>query len=550
MQNPLSLMTLCLTFGVLVPRAAAQVLSAPAPDWGVQLGTSQSDRCRGACSDGQGGLWITGSTAVIIGFNWRTFVLHLDSAGAVQHQTFIDGNGIDHAHAVAPDGMGGVFVCGQTNSPLVGPIVGGGYDGFLARVDAQGNVLWIRQLGTTASDVASKVAPDGAGGVFVGGGDSTVGVQDAFVAHFDALGTELWTWEFDSGGSDIFGDVVAAPGGGVFVAGASNGSPGTTAPNGANLFVAKLDVNGATVWITREGGVGSDVGTSIVLDAAGDLWVAGSSASGFFGPAHGLDDMFLSRRSAATGLPFGSWTYGTADHDGVLDLAVDANGDLILAGARQVVPNADAAVLLHLAPDGTVRWQLEYGGAGQDFAAALVPMASGGIFVAGTASDAVAGPHLGSTDAVVFAFPASCRDNLSCRFGRTACADQAPFGHLTATGSPFVVDGALTVRVEGLVAGAYGSILCSDGPTYRPLGGVAGALCLGGSPGRILGPGGTVLTSNAGSIEVALDLTQLPLGAGTVAAMPGDTFHFQAWLRPGPAPTTSTLSEALAVTFW
>jgi hypothetical protein len=260
--------------------------------------------------------------------------------------------------------------------------------------------------------------------------------------------------------------------------------------------------------------------------------------------------MFLSRRSAASGVSLGSWTYGTADHEEAHDVAVDANGDLILAGARQVVPNTDAALLLHVASDGTVRWQLEYGGAGQDFAAALVPMASGGIFVAGTANDAVAGPHLGRSDAVVFAFPASCRDNVSCRFGRTDCADQAPFGHLTATGSPFVVDSALLLRVEGLTAGAYGSILCSDSPTYRPLGGVTGALCLGGTPGRVLGPGGTVLTSNAGSIEVTLDLTQLPLGAGTVAAAPGDTFHFQAWLRPGPAPTTSTLSEALAVTFW
>jgi hypothetical protein len=438
---------------VLAPRAAAQVLSAPAPVWGVQLGTSQADFCRGGCSDGQDGLWITGSTAVVLGFNWRTFVTHLDGAGVVQESVLIDGIGIDHAHALAPDGSGGVFVCGQTNSPLAGQIVGPGYDGFLARLDAQGSVLWIRQLGSTASDVASKVAPDGAGGVFVGGGRSASGVQDAFVARFAALGNELWTRVLDSGGNDLLGDLVAAPGGGVFVVGGSNGPLGTTTPADFDLFVAQLDVNGGTVWVVQEGGAGFDLGAAVVLDAAGDLWVAGQTSSDHFGPVHGDDDLFLSRRSAATGAPLGSWTYGSANAENALDLAVDAAGDLVLAGVTRAGIR-DTGLLLQIAPDGSLRWQVQLGGEGQDFVAAVVPRVSGGVFAVGTARSAVAGPQLGNVDGFVLAYPASCRDNLSCRFGRTNCADQAAFGRLSATGSPFVVDDALSLRVEGLASGA------------------------------------------------------------------------------------------------
>lgn len=65
-------------------------------------------------------------------------------------------------------------------------------------------------------------------------------------------------------------------------------------------------------------------------------------------------------------------------------------------------------------------------------------------------------------------------------------------------------------------------------------------------PGQILGSGAV------GRFALSPDLTALPQGQGSVAAMAGDTWRFQAWFRdvePGPIATpTSNFTAGLAVT--
>ena len=74
--------------------------------------------------------------------------------------------GTDYAWALAPDGAGGVLVAGQTNSALGGPFAGGFWDAWIARYDASGARVWIRQTGTSAEERALALASDGAGGAF------------------------------------------------------------------------------------------------------------------------------------------------------------------------------------------------------------------------------------------------------------------------------------------------------------------------------------------------------------------------------------------------
>ena len=74
----------------------------------------------------------------------------------------------DYANALAPDGAGGMMIAGYTDGSLAGTNAGD-FDAWLARYDGAGNRVWIRQFGTSAFDSATALAPDGVGGVFVAG---------------------------------------------------------------------------------------------------------------------------------------------------------------------------------------------------------------------------------------------------------------------------------------------------------------------------------------------------------------------------------------------
>ncbi len=119
---------------------------------------------------------------------------------AAQNQLWIQQLGTsewDYSYAAAPDGANGVYIGGVTQGSLGGPN-SGSWDAWLARYDGAGNQLWIRQSGTSSNDGVVCSAPDGGGGVFVGGptegnlGRSNAGGSDVWLARYDAAGNRLW----------------------------------------------------------------------------------------------------------------------------------------------------------------------------------------------------------------------------------------------------------------------------------------------------------------------------------------------------------------------
>lgn len=77
-------------------------------------------------------------------------------------------SGYEHAGALALDGTGGVFLGGDTEGDLGGTNLGS-FDAWLARYDAGGTQMWIRQLGTSAYEITAAATPDSTGGVLVCG---------------------------------------------------------------------------------------------------------------------------------------------------------------------------------------------------------------------------------------------------------------------------------------------------------------------------------------------------------------------------------------------
>lgn len=122
-------------------------------------------------------------------------------------------------------------------------------------------------------------------------------------------------------------------------------------------------------------------------------------------------------------------------------------------------------------------------------------------------------------------------------------------GGLTGIGQRAVAQNDCSLTASSLPAGQVCLLLASKTSLFTPLpaGNSNGNACLGGSIGRFLQQ---VVTSNAaGRAEFIVDLTAIPQGTGPVAALPGDTWYFQAWHRDTAGPKGNNFTRSLCVTF-
>ena len=79
-------------------------------------------------------------------------------------------------------------------------------------------------------------------------------------------------------------------------------------------------------------------------------------------------------------------------------------------------------------------------------------------------------------------------------------------------------------------------------------GGSQGTLCLGDPIGRFDGPGQVAIASVSGLAGLSIDLQALPQPTGSVAAMSGETWRFQAWYRDTLAGSaTSNFTDSVAI---
>jgi len=120
-------------------------------------------------------------------------------------------------------------------------------------------------------------------------------------------------------------------------------------------------------------------------------------------------------------------------------------------------------------------------------------------------------------------------------------------GFLTLTGNRSTTS-MKVARASALPRAQFALLLVADGNGSVPaVGGGQGLLCLGGTIGRYVGQ--IQLTDVNGRAEFDVDPAALPLGATSVAAVPGDVLRFQVWHRDFVGGATSNLTNAVRLVF-
>jgi hypothetical protein len=230
----------------------------------------------------------------------------------------------------------------------------GSYDIFVAKLDPLGKALWSKRFGDASSQGANAVAVDSMGAIYVGGsvsgsvnfGDgvrNSAGSTDAFLAKFDADGNIIWSKLFGDTAPQQFDQLAVTKANQVVAAGSFQGTPNfggsvLMALGKTDVVVAKYDGSGFHAASRRFGGMGTEDISGLALGPADEVYITGAydSTMDFNAPSltsKGLNDVYVAKLAPNNLVPAWAKSWGDASNQAGYDVAVAPNGDLYLAGS-------------------------------------------------------------------------------------------------------------------------------------------------------------------------------------------------------------------------
>jgi len=287
------------------------------------------------------------------------FIAKLDSSGNWLWAKKAGGTDWDGGLGIAVDASGNSYVTGYfADSAIFGSTTLTGNEGdniFVAKLDSNGNWLWVKKAGGTGYDGGLGIEVDASGNSYVTGdfsgtvtfGSTTLtsrGNSDIFVAKLDSSGNWLWAKKAGGKGYDKGHGIAVDAVNNIYVTGIFEGSAtfgSTTLINKSSeyyydIFIAKLDSSGNWLWAQNAGGTGSDWGNGIAVDASGNSYVTGYfDSDATFGSttltSNGGNDIFVAKLDSS-----GNWLWaknaGASDTDSGNGIAVDASGNSYVTG--------------------------------------------------------------------------------------------------------------------------------------------------------------------------------------------------------------------------
>lgn len=315
------------------------------------IGGSQDDFPGGIAVDSQG-IYVAGTTdssdfpvtasAVQKAFmggttsgNNDAFAVKLALNGsAITWATYVAGSESDSALGIAVDSGHNVYVAGETFSTNLGGSIGGvnplpngaflnlgsnnlNDDGYIVKINSSGSAYsLVSYLGGSSGDLATGVAVDGIGNIYVVGDTIstdlpfTIGAvqtqcgtdgtcnagsagpqDDVFVASIKPtpLGYNYFTYYGGSGVDDAI--AITADSGNAFFTGSTSSSDFLTAgtpfqsslAGSQNAFLVELNSAGSSAtYSTYLGGQGTDIGLALAVDASQNVYVTGQASSSDF----------------------------------------------------------------------------------------------------------------------------------------------------------------------------------------------------------------------------------------------------------------------------
>ncbi|MBP6620416.1 MAG: SBBP repeat-containing protein [Leadbetterella sp.] len=232
----------------------------------------------------------------------------------------------------------------------------GSSDVFAAKYDPSGTVLWAKKVGGSGLDLGNSVDTDASGNVYLGGSfngsctffgvsDITLnsaGGDDGFVAKLDASGNVLWAKSIQGTATQKANDVLIL-GSDLYVLGTfenttdlGNSVSLSSGAGNVDIFIAKYDLIGNCQAATGFGGVGTDEASRLAKDNNSNIWACGAiyqsaTIGSFILTSAGNYDAFFVKLNSSLSI-LNAKLFGGSNNDKANDMGSDAEGNVFLVG--------------------------------------------------------------------------------------------------------------------------------------------------------------------------------------------------------------------------
>lgn len=233
--------------------------------------------------------------------------------GSITKIAGFNNEGVEACGDIEIDHYENIYCVGTTSSSMSASYAGGGSDAFVAKFNRHGNLLWVKQFGTSGTDSCTGAGVDKYGNIYCGGAttqalanppdlrtnNGAVRVDgmndlDAFVTKIDPNGNILWIRQFGSTGHDSCNNLAVSPEGNAYCGSKTDDLIGTTysgvleniGSTTEDAFVSKINSEGEIQWIRQLGNYntnfnreGADSCAGVTVDHEENVYCVGTTSS-------------------------------------------------------------------------------------------------------------------------------------------------------------------------------------------------------------------------------------------------------------------------------
>jgi len=250
-----------------------------------------------------------------------------------------------------PDGS--IYVAGSSTTGNIG------YADFtLSKLDAAGNLLWTKYLGTSLNDLCAYMITTTDGNLLlVGDTETPAGDSDGLLIKTDTSGNVLLTFHTpESELTESLSFVQQTTDGGYIACGFKTDTvPGNL---GNDCYMVKFDAAGNTQWQQTYGGTHNDVAYMVRQTPDGDYVFTGDAES--FDPNNSVDIWVV--KTDANGNQLWDLVIGNEWANGIKSIMVTNQNDYLITGETVIdTTGLFDLVVARISPNGQLLWYQTWG---------------------------------------------------------------------------------------------------------------------------------------------------------------------------------------------
>lgn len=351
--------SLCCIFSVMVQ--AQPITFEKYYDYGF----ADVGNCVRQTSDG--GYIVIGRQGITFGLS-RVILMKTNDSGQVQWTKFIGNPNDNYGHSGQQTSDGGYIITGYTTLPGLGANV------YIIKTDSNGDTLWTKNYGGATYDIGNEIQQTFDGGYIVAGQTDMYG----WLLKMNINGDTTWTKKIipiSSNGVELT-SVQQTSDGGFIVTGVAD----FTGTNN-DIFLAKTNSDGDTLWTRRWGGTNIDWGKSVQQTLDGGFIVAGYA----WGLGNGHYDVYLIKTDSNGNA---QWTkaIGDSTENSSASIQQTSDGGYIITGMTRTnfpSPNWYDLYLIKTNSNGDTLWTKTFGSGDSDWGNFVRQTQDGGYIITG-----------------------------------------------------------------------------------------------------------------------------------------------------------------------